>query len=316
MAAAVLRCCAPRFPRAIGVAPIQRQYCQQQQRRGIVIRPKPEPAELVRLSYDVSPVTGQRSGVAVLTLNRPHALNALTEQMSVQFLAAVHKICDDADVSALVLRGEGRAFSAGGDYDFLLERTRDQPTLNAERMKTLYHRFLHIRKVPVPVIAALNGAAVAGGFCLAIASDIRIVATEGPFGFTFANMGIHPGMGITHFLPRLLGHERATDMLITGELLNGQEVVRRGLALEAHPAADVVPAALERARMIAKRSGVVVRAVLHDLRAAQDAGLEEAMQAESVAQARCFAHPDIVEGIRACREKRLPSYSARPAGHV
>ena len=129
--------------------------------------------------------------VAIITLNDPKKLNALNASMGEEFKAVVNKLCEDVDtegLGAVVLTGEGRAFSAGGDLQFLRSRSKDSPTRNATIMRRFYERFLSLRKLPVPVVAAINGPAIGAGLAVALACDVRIAAEGAKMGITFVGI--------------------------------------------------------------------------------------------------------------------------------
>lgn len=129
---------------------------------------------------------------------------------------SVHRaLCRLPQVRVVILTGEGKAFSAGGDLDFLLNRANDEPGNNAPMMRAFYARFLSLLQLPVPVIAAINGPAIGAGMCVAAACDLRIAAKTTDMGFTFAKLGLHPGMGCTFFLPALIGQQNASRLLLT-----------------------------------------------------------------------------------------------------
>jgi enoyl-CoA hydratase len=250
-------------------------------------------------------------GVAVVTLNDPKRLNALTVDMGAAFQAALRGI-DWAAANAVVLTGAGRAFSAGGDLAFLTARSRDSPSRNAQIMRSFYERFVVTlrREVPVPVIAAINGPAIGAGLCLALGCDLRVAGAGAALGITFVGIGLHPGMGATHFLPRLVGPQVAARMCLTGETITGEEAARLGLVLEAVPGApdDVLPRALDLAGRIAAQAPVAVRTATRTLRLAGDDGLDRALWREADAQAQCYAGPDLAEGVAAVAAKRRPSW--------
>ena len=153
----------------------------------------------------MSSVTVTRPGdgrIAIVTFNDPKKLNALNADMGEEFKVVVNQLCEEADsenLGAVVLTGEGRAFSAGGDLKFLRDRATDTPTRNATIMRRFYERFLSVRRLPVPVVAAINGPAIGAGLAVALACDVRIAAADAKMGITFVGLGLHPGMGSTHF---------------------------------------------------------------------------------------------------------------------
>ena len=133
-------------------------------------------------------------------------MNALTEPMGDALTAVVTRLRADPGVRCAVLTGAGRAFSAGGDLDWLMQRHRDTPENNISVMTKFYKRFLVMRQIPVPVIAAINGPAIGAGLCLAVGgADVRVASSGAKLGVTFTKLGLHPGMAATHFLPQLVG---------------------------------------------------------------------------------------------------------------
>ncbi|EGD79516.1 hypothetical protein PTSG_10087 [Salpingoeca rosetta] len=248
--------------------------------------------------------------VATITLNDPKRLNALTEAMGDELVQVVEQLQTNTDVRAVVLTGAGNAFSAGGDLNFLQARI-DTPSKHANNrtMRNFYARFLCIRKLNVPVIAAVNGAAVGAGLCLATACDLRVAHTCAKMGYTFAKLGLHPGMAATHFASQVMGPQMAAQMLLTGELIDGSVAMQRGLVVDVANTPDgAVRKATALARDIAQSSPVAVQECVKSLRVRQDAGLEDALAREAHAQSISYASQDIVEGIAAVKEKRKPAF--------
>ena len=142
----------------------------------------------------------------------------------------VSEVRGEGSVRVAVLTGAGRAFSAGGDLAWLLARHRDSPANNCAVMQEFYRKFLSLRDLEVPVIAAINGPAIGAGLCLALGgADIRVMSEAAKLGVTFTKLGLHPGMAATHFLPQLAGPQVAAELLLTGRLVNSQEAVKLGL---------------------------------------------------------------------------------------
>ncbi|MEX1178817.1 MAG: enoyl-CoA hydratase/isomerase family protein [Nitriliruptor sp.] len=252
-------------------------------------------------------------GVAVLTLDDPERRNAMTESMGDALSDVCQELAADAGVHAVVLTGTPPAFSAGGDLAMLEElgrRAREDGFDATDHMHRFYRRFLAVRELPQPVIAAVNGHAVGAGLCVALACDLRIVADDAKVGLNFARLGLHPGMGGSWLLPRTLGEQAAKLWLYTGRLFSGVEAAAAGLALRALPAADVLPAALDLAREVAAASPVVVRQLKTTL-AQQPPELDDALLREAAAQAVNYASEDLVEGLAAGRERRAPVFPGR-----
>eukprot|EP01059_Diplonema_ambulator_P035620 TRINITY_DN8463_c0_g1_i1.p1 TRINITY_DN8463_c0_g1~~TRINITY_DN8463_c0_g1_i1.p1 ORF type:complete len:290 (+),score=99.78 TRINITY_DN8463_c0_g1_i1:41-871(+) len=187
--------------------------------------------------------------IAVVTLNNPDKLNALTVDMGNEFATVVKDLKADKDLRGVVVTGAGRAFSAGGDLAFLRSRVAvgaedTTHALNKEEMLRFYARFLSLKTLEVPVIAAINGHAVGAGLCMAMAADIRIAAADAKLSVNFTRIGIHPGMAASYHLPRLVGPQRAAQMILTGAPVLGEESVPMGLCLKALPADEVLPASI------------------------------------------------------------------------
>jgi enoyl-CoA hydratase/carnithine racemase len=254
--------------------------------------------------------------IAILRLNRPDKLNSITAATGIALRSHVDTLKSDSGLRAVVVTGEGKAFSAGGDLDFLLERMRCTRDANIKTMLDFYSLFLHIRTLPVPVLAAINGAAVGAGMCFALATDIRFAAADAKMGFNFTKLGIHPGMGATHFLPRIVSPQHANDLLMSGALITGEEAKRIGLVREALPSAEVLPKTLELARRIAANSPVAVRTLTATLREQLDRGLSAALKREAEAQAESYAAEDLKEGIAAVRAKRDPVFRSTGAAKM
>ena len=231
----------------------------------------------------------------------------MTAEMGDEFEKAISSLSSRADeIGAVIVTGQGQAFSAGGDLSFLEDRHRDSPWRNTQIMRRFYQRFLSVRALPVPVIAAINGPAVGAGLCFALACDVRIASPSAKLGVTFVGLGLHPGMGCTHTLPALVGPQVAARMLLTGELLTGEQALREGLVAELNE--DPVAAALAMGSRMASQGPLAVRTCVRTLRNRLEHGLEAALWREADAQAHCYASDDLLEGVRALREKRKPQF--------
>ncbi|HVS16705.1 MAG TPA: enoyl-CoA hydratase/isomerase family protein [Thermoanaerobaculia bacterium] len=251
--------------------------------------------------------------IARLTLDRPDARNAMSTEMGREVRAAVEEINGDGASRVVVVRGAGKAFSAGGDLQSLEEEAAAAtegrprgPGLGGGR--NFYSLFLSIRDLRVPSIAAINGHAIGAGLCFALGCDLRIIHQRAKVGMTFVKVGIHPGMAATWNLPRLIGPARAAELLFSGRLLDAQEAVAWGLASRA--AGDDFDAVVEGlAAEIAGCAPVAVRLVKQTLRGTFERDLDAALALEADQQAATFRTRDAMEGIRAIREKRAPEFT-------
>jgi len=264
--------------------------------------------DLVRESRDGHIVT--------LHFNDPDRLNAMTRAMGESFRERIGHLAQDESIRALVLTGEGRAFSAGGDLDMLqaqADRGVAAPGIAwrgiRDEMSTFYRLFLSIRDMPCPTLAAINGHAIGAGFCVALACDFRYVAAEAKLGLNFTRIGVHPGMGATWTLPRLVGPALASELLFTSRTIDGEEAFRIGLANRVLARDEVLTAATSTAREIAQNAPLAVRATKRALRRTENAPIEDQLQFEASEQAQNFESKDAQEGIAAVREKRSPEFS-------
>jgi enoyl-CoA hydratase/carnithine racemase len=240
--------------------------------------------------------------VAVLELNKPpynFVDAAILEQLADHF----EHLDADPDVRCLVLAAQGKAFCAGADFS-----TNEGSGSTARRFYEAAARLFSTRK---PVVAAINGAAVGAGLGLAVVADFRIVAPEARFAANFVKLGIHPGFGLTHTLPRLIGPQNASLLLYTGRRIGGAEALRMGLA-DAVVEMDLLrQTAVSMAREIADNAPLAVMATRSTLRQ----GLVDAVRAqtehEAREQERLFLTDDYAEGVRAVAERRSGNFVAR-----
>lgn len=251
------------------------------------------------------------SGVVTLALNRPNALNAMTAELGD---ALIHKISDvksDPDVRAVVLTGVGKAFSAGGDLKMIEENGNRTILENRTYMKEFYRRYLTIREIPVPVIAAFNGAAIGAGLCIGLACDIRLASDDAKLALNFVKLGLHPGMGATWLLPRLVGPQAAADLLLTGRTLTAEEALRIGLVHRVVPKDHILLEAVKLAEEIAHQAPVAVRLTKKALQHSEGNSLDEQLDFEAIQQAVTFATEDFREGISAVKDKRIPKFHGK-----
>jgi enoyl-CoA hydratase len=249
--------------------------------------------------------------VAQLWLARPESRNSMTEAMGAEVERAVQEINSASGVRVLMVRGEGRSFSAGGDFQMLEERARASEVENRAAMRRFYRSFLAVRAVRVPTIAVLHGAAMGAGLCFAMACDLRVAAAGTKLGFNFVRVGLHPGMGATWFLPRLIGPSRATELLLTGRTLEAEEALAMGLVHQVHLAEALENAALILADEILSAAPVAVAQTKATLLGALERTLDESLAEEAHAQAVDFGTQDLKEAIAAFTEKRKPGFSGR-----
>jgi enoyl-CoA hydratase len=245
--------------------------------------------------------------IAVVTINRPPA-NALSHATLKELDALLDDLERDGQVKAIVLTGEGRFFIAGAD---IKEFTQLLPT-DAEAMaKTGQQLFERLETFPKPVIAAINGACLGGGLELAMACHIRLAAPEAKLGLPELNLGIIPGFGGTQRLPRLVGRGKATQMILTSEMIDGEEALRIGLVEAVYPLEQLLDEAKKLAGVIAQKSAVALRLALEAVHAGTVRGKAEGMQREAELFGEAFGSEDVKEGVAAFLEKRKPQFADR-----
>jgi enoyl-CoA hydratase/carnithine racemase len=248
--------------------------------------------------------------VRLLTLNRPRLRNAMTEELTTAWGAAMAELASDVSVRVLVVTGAGTSFCSGADMSWLDRADEDERTPNRLRdtMLPFYRAWLAPRELPFPVIAAVNGPTVGAGLALALACDVRYGAPGAMFSAPFLHIGTHGGMGITALLPEVIGAPRAREMLFTGREVSASEALQWGLLAAID--ADVVGAAIDAAVLIAGAAPIPTKLTKVGLNQ-MGADLTAALNWESLAQPVTMATSDLHEGISARRGNRAPKFEGR-----
>ena len=249
-------------------------------------------------------------GVAVLTLDRPAHGNGVVPEMARELLAALDQLEQDHSVRVLVITGAGAQFCAGADLlefqKYLQERLPlEHEPYNARVLMPVTQRLVSCR---LPVIAAINGGATAGGLDLALACDIRIASTRAKLGETYIKLGLNPGNGGTYFLPRLVGSGLAAELALTGDVVDAERALRIGLVNDVVAPESLMDSSLALARRIAARPRLALEATKQLLRQSWHMDLASSMNAGFWAVATLSHTDELKEGIAAAREKRTPDY--------
>ncbi|WP_375479586.1 enoyl-CoA hydratase [uncultured Jatrophihabitans sp.] len=238
---------------------------------------------------------GPADGVRVLTLNDPDKRNAMSPSLQEALGAAVDQVAADPGARVLVVAGAGSAFSAGADLPAVFGGAdRDVVEIRAGLL-AIYDSFLRVRRLPIPTIAAVHGAAVGAGVNLAMSCDVRIAGARAKFGVTFTKLGIHPGGGCTWFLTQALGRQRALSIVLDGDVLDADEALRLGLVLQI--AEDPLAAALERAARWAAIDPPLAQDIKRAVGLAETAGFDATLDFEGWAQAASTRSPLLQEAI-------------------
>ena len=254
-----------------------------------------------------------RGDIGVITLDRPDNRNSMTPELLDAFVVATAAAKRDAKARVVVITGTGSCFSSGADFKSVLQRDDDggRPTTPDERSYAMYEPFLGVLDLEVPVIAACNGHTVGGGFGLSLVCDLRIGARDAKYGANFAKLGLHPGLAISYLLPRIVGAQRAAELLFTGRLVDGDEAARLGILLESVPADEVVSRALQLARTIVDNAPTALRLTKRTFYRGLGWDVRGGARAEATPQAITLATADAAEGIAALLEKRAAKFTGR-----
>jgi enoyl-CoA hydratase/carnithine racemase len=254
-------------------------------------------------------------GIVRVTLNRPDRLNAYTGRMCNQLVAALHDYSERDDLRCLILTGAGRGFCSGGDVSGGDPEQPDYRTRQlgyAQEMRTGMHRVvLALHHCDKPVIAMINGAAVAGGLALALACDLRIAADTAKLGDTSGRFGLLPDEGGAWFFPRAMGLDRALKMTLLHEVYPASQALALGLVTEVVPAAELESHTLALARAVAKQAPLAVRLAKSMMRHALTSSLEHSLNDAALAVMIANPSEDVREGVKAFFGKREPQFNGR-----
>jgi enoyl-CoA hydratase/carnithine racemase len=251
-------------------------------------------------------------GVYTLTFRRPEVRNALNDQAFHELIAACQQVGDDDDARVLVLTGEGRAFSAGGDFDSLqqmLDADRDYAVAELENANA---GISALARLEVPTVAALNGDAFGGGAAVALSADYRVMSEAARLGFVFARLGISGAdTGATWWLSRLVGPSRALEILSFGKVFDAAEALSAGLVTELAPAGSFADSVAGFTGRVAALAPLAVRGNKRALLDLGDRSLEQQLALEAQIQADCIRSSDFREGLDAFQSKRRPVFRGR-----
>jgi enoyl-CoA hydratase len=256
------------------------------------------PGTLVRLTVD--------RAVALVTLNRPEVLNALSQALMEQLAAALETCDRDAAVRCIVLWGGPKVFAAGADVREMVDAT------TADVVKAYrFEQWLRIRRVAKPLIAAVSGYALGGGCELAMLCDIIVASETAQFGQPEIRLGLMPGAGGTQRLTRALGKSRAMEMVLTGRTLGAHDAAAAGLVSHVVPPELCLDEAMRLAAEIARQAPVAVRLAKEAVLQAYETSLEAGLSFERRSFHALFGTEDKREGIRAFLQKRRPDFQGR-----
>lgn len=254
--------------------------------------------ETIQVSHD--------GGVTRLTLNRPKQLNALNQQLFRELDQVLDQVAEDPAVRVVVITGAGeRAFAAGAD---IREFEAMGPVEALEFSRNTQRVLRKLETLPKPTIAAVNGFALGGGCELMMACDIAYAADSAKIGQPEITLGIIPGGGGTQRLPRLLGKQKAKELVLTGEALSAEEAHRLGLVSKVVPAADLMAEVQTLCGKLLNKGAVALRMAKEAIELGSETDLAAGMEIEAKSWSVCFTTQDRLEGVKAFLEKRKPNF--------
>ena len=251
----------------------------------------------------------ESDGIALLTLNRPDKRNAISYELIADLQKALETV-EKSVSQVLIITGGGKAFCSGMDLENLKSLLGRTPEQNIEDSRTMARLFRSIYDFPKPTIAAVNGAAIAGGTGIATICDFTLAIQEARFGYTEVCIGFVPAI-VSNFLVRQVGEKHARDLLLTGRMFGADEAVRLGLVNEIVDPKRLLPRAYELARTLMENSPASLRATKELLSQNINEELDRRLESAIEGNARIRQTPDFREGISAFLEKRKPRWSSR-----
>jgi 2-(1,2-epoxy-1,2-dihydrophenyl)acetyl-CoA isomerase len=254
------------------------------------------------------------SGVAVLTLNRPERLNALTRTMLSDLRDQLAALAEDPDVGCVVLTGGGRAFCSGGDVRVqaaVAGKADQSPEHRADQLRVSMEASRLLHDMPKPTIAMVNGVAAGAGMSLALACDLRIACASARMTTAFAKVGLSGDYGGTYFLTQLVGPSKARELYLTAEILDSTRLIALGLVTKVVPDAALTTETMALANQFASGPRVAYRYIKRNIKVAEEGTLSDTLDAEAYGMLRCRETADHAEAARAFVEKRSPAFSGK-----
>jgi 2-(1,2-epoxy-1,2-dihydrophenyl)acetyl-CoA isomerase len=267
------------------------------------------PPELKTLRIEVE------GDIGTLTLDRPDALNAMSPEMIFELTVAFAWLADRAPLRGLIVTGTGKAFSSGGDVNWFREGVEsgetDLPSEVRRGAEVLHQAIVDMRRIPYPVIAAVNGPAAGAGFSLALACDFRIASEQAFFACAYGRIGASPDGGMTYFLPRVVGPSRALQILLDDPNMSAQDALSEGIVSEVVPGDELMGRARERTEKLATKAPHYVRMAKLLCGQSIENRLTEHLQLERHGIADSMATEDLRAGVEAFFAGEKPQFSGR-----
>lgn len=255
-------------------------------------------------------VLTRQDGVAIIKMNNPRAMNALEDELSAELLGAYREVSADPEVGAVILTGAEKAFCAGGDLKRLGQGF---PSAEAgyDYMRSFREMVTTFMNMPKPTIAAVNGFAVGAGFCIAMQADLVLASDKAKFGMAFANVGLIPDLAGLYTLPRLVGLQRAKELVFTGRTIGADEAREMGIVNRVVPHDELLVEAGKLAKRLADGPRVALRMAKNVMNDSVNMTLEQLLDLEPHAQSICFQSEDHKIGVQAFFDKAKPAFVGR-----
>ncbi|MGH3086770.1 MAG: enoyl-CoA hydratase/isomerase family protein [Rubrobacteraceae bacterium] len=251
----------------------------------------------------------KKNAVATIALDRPDRLNAFDATMHEELYEALEDVEGDEDVRCVILRGEGRGFSAGADLSSVREE--DDPDLGEYLRQTYSRAIMKMARMEKPIVAALHGPVYGAGMGMALACDMRVAAESAKFSVAFIKIGLMPDAGVSFLLPRIIGLGRAMEMSMTGDEVEADEARRIGLVNKVVSEDMLLEEANSLAEKLAALPTRAMGQIKNSLYASFESDLETALETEAKGQTFCGYTEDHKEGVAAFFEKRKPGFTGR-----
>jgi 2-(1,2-epoxy-1,2-dihydrophenyl)acetyl-CoA isomerase len=265
-----------------------------------------DPPDLETLSIEID------GDVGTLTLNRPDSLNAMSPELIGELTVAAAWLADRAPIRALIITGAGRAFCSGGDVNWfkrgVSEEGVDLPSEVRRGAELLHNAIVDIRRIPYPVVAAINGPAAGAGMSLALSADIRIASDQAFLAIAYGRIGAAPDGGMTYFLPRVVGPAKALELALNDPNLDANAALEAGLVSEVVPADQLMTRSREKAEKLAARAPYYVRMTKQLLHESIEHSINDHLQLERHGIADSMATQDLKRGVTAFFGGETPEF--------